>query len=330
VAAISLRKIWGAVNDARTGAARGTQLCLAGEPHDVETFARAVASGGAMAGGGAADTAAAAAGVGAASQRSPDRSREVLRTIDIASFPRSSRDLKGYSLVVLVVRPERDTPEALRAPAAVTRGAGVPLLAVLLDGGRADAGRWVASDVFFAQEVAVLHPGEPLAGSEVAASMAGLAHEHAIALAARLPALRPAVVNRVIQSAARQNGVVGAVIFIPGADMPVMTVNQIRMVLQIAAAYGERVGLERAIEILSVIGIGFGLRTIAREALDFVPGPGWVFKGGFGYTATVALGKAAARYFEEGAPLTTSRIRRLTEKLDRIPNPLSAQGSRTG
>jgi hypothetical protein len=53
-------------------------------------------------------------------------------------------------------------------------------------------------------------------------------------------------------------------------------------------------------------------------------------KGGFGYAATVALGKTAVRYFEEGAPLTTSRVRRLTEKLGKIPNPLSGRGSRTG
>ncbi len=317
MASVSVRKIWGAVSEARSHAGRAAQLCLVGDPTDVERLARALASrgDGAQTGPGEPDA---------------ERSAEVLRRYSVASFPRSAKELRGCSLVVFAARARRDAPDALRAPVAVAREAQVPLLAVLLDGAPADAGGWVASDVFFAQEVAVLRPGEVLAHSEVARSMASLARDHAVPLAARLPGMRAPVVDRIIQTAARQNGVVGVVVFIPGADMPVMTVNQIRMVLQIAAAYGERVGLERALEILSVVGIGFAFRTVAREALDFVPGPGWVFKGGFGYTATIALGKAATRYFEEGAPLTTSRVRRLTEKLGKFSSPLSGRGSRTG
>ena len=325
MATVSLRKIIGAFNEARSRAGRPARLCLVGDPGDVEVFAAALVSGGG-AGGGARARAPATAPL---SRGRIARPTSCARSMSIP-LPRSPKELRACSLVVFVARPGRVAPEALRAPVAMVREADVPLLAVLLDAGRADAGLWVASDVFFAQEVAVLRPGEALAHSDAARSIAGRAHDGAVPLAARLPALRPAVVDRIIATAARQNGVVGVLVFIPGADMPVMTVNQIRMVLQIAAAYGERVGLERAVEILSVVGIGFGLRTIAREALDFVPGPGWMVKGGFGYTATLALGKTAVRYFEEGAPLTTSRVRRLTEKLGKIPNPLAGRGSRTG
>lgn len=325
MATVSLRKIISAFNDARSRAGRPARLCLVGDPVDVEMLAAALVSGGGAEGG----ARAASAGDGAAPSGS-DRAADVLRTYDLDSFARPPKELRACSLVVFVARPGRLAPEALRAPVSLVREADVPLLAVLLDAGRADAGLWVASDVFFAQEVAVLRPGEALAHSDAARSIAGRAHDGAVPLAARLPALRPAVVDRIIATAARQNGVVGVLVFIPGADMPVMTVNQIRMVLQIAAAYGERVGLERAVEILSVVGIGFGLRAIAREALDLAPGPGWLFKGGFGYTATLGLGKTAVRYFEEGAPLTTSRVRRLTEKLGKIPNPLAGRGSRTG
>jgi uncharacterized protein (DUF697 family) len=326
VATVSLRKIFSAFNETRSRAARHAQLWLIGEPGDVEAFAAALKSGG---GSGDGARAASAAGDGAA-RSAPEPSPDVLRTFDIASLTRSARELQACSLAVFVARAGRVAPDTLRAPVATVREADVPLLAVLLDAGPADAGTWVASDVFFAQEVAVLRHGEALVHSDASKSIAGRAHDGAVPLAARLPALRPAVTDRIIATAARQNGVVGVLVFIPGADMPVMTVNQIRMVLQIAAAYGERVGLERAVEILSVVGIGFGLRTIAREALDFVPGPGWMVKGGFGYTATMALGKTAVRYFEDGAPLTTSRVRRLTEKLGKIPNPLSGRGSRTG
>lgn len=325
MATVSLRKILSAIGEARSHAGRPARLCLVGDPHDVDVLVDALLSGGA--GGGARP--AGAAGDGAARSASA-RAAEVVGSFDVASFARSPKELRGCSLVVFVARAGRVTPDALRAPVAMVREADVPLLAVLLDAGPGDAGTWVASDVFFAPEVAVLRPGEALAHSDAARSIASRADDGAVSLAARLPALRPAVCDRIIATAARQNGVVGVLVIIPGADMPVMTVNQIRMILQIAAAYGERVGLERAVEIVSVVGLGFGLRTIARGALEFVPGPGWMVKGGFGYTATLALGKTAVRYFEEGAPLTTSRVRRLTEKLGKIPNPLSGRGSRTG
>jgi uncharacterized protein (DUF697 family) len=62
--------------------------------------------------------------------------------------------------------------------------------------------------------------------------------------------------------------------------------------------YGHNVDRRRAVELLGVLGTGFGLRTIAREALDFVPGPGWLLKGAVAYGGTRALGEAAIRYFE--------------------------------
>ena len=48
-------------------------------------------------------------------------------------------------------------------------------------------------------------------------------------------------------------------------------------------------------------------RTIAREALGFVPGLGWAIKGGVAYAGTKALGKAATAYFEQGGAHALSR-----------------------
>ncbi len=92
--------------------------------------------------------------------------------------------------------------------------------------------------------------------------------------------------------------------------MPAMTANQIRMVLQIAAAYGEEIGVDRAVEILSVVGSAFAFRTLARQALSFVPGFGWVLKGAVGFSATMALGRATIAYFDAGAPLQVSHMKR--------------------
>lgn len=152
------------------------------------------------------------------------------------------------------------------------------------------------------------------------------AGDGAVALAAALPALRRACAERLIWLAALQNAAIGAIVIIPGADMPAMTANQVRMVLRIAQAYGEEPSADRAVEILSVVAGGFVLRGLARQALEFVPGVGWLLKGAVGFSGTVAIGEAAIAYFEAGAPLRVSRVQRIERQLERIqsrlPGPL--------
>jgi uncharacterized protein (DUF697 family) len=118
------------------------------------------------------------------------------------------------------------------------------------------------------------------------------------ALAARLPVLRPAVCEQLIRKFSRQNGLISALVFIPGVDMPALTLNQIRLVLRIALAYGQDIGAERSAEVAGVVGAGFGLRALARQLLDLVPVAGWVVKGGVAYVGTRAIGEAAVRYFD--------------------------------
>jgi uncharacterized protein (DUF697 family) len=79
--------------------------------------------------------------------------------------------------------------------------------------------------------------------------------------------------------------------------MPVLTLNQIRLVLRIAAAHGVEIGQERLPEVLAVVGGGFALRTLAHQALNFVPFAGWAVQGGIAYGATRTIGEAAVRYF---------------------------------
>jgi uncharacterized protein (DUF697 family) len=81
------------------------------------------------------------------------------------------------------------------------------------------------------------------------------------------------------------------------ARLPVLTLNQARLVLRIGQAYGREVDQSRLPELLGVVGAGFGLRTVARELLDFVPFAGWAAKGAVAYAGTRAIGEAARRYF---------------------------------
>jgi uncharacterized protein (DUF697 family) len=125
-----------------------------------------------------------------------------------------------------------------------------------------------------------------------------------LALASNFELVRHAVAVEAVKATSFQNGVIGAVMIIPGADLPIMTANQAKMVLQIAAAYGVPLGTERIKEIAAVVGGAFTLRAIARQFLDFVPGVGWAIKGAIGYTGTLAMGYAAIEYFEGGADLS--------------------------
>jgi uncharacterized protein (DUF697 family) len=141
-------------------------------------------------------------------------------------------------------------------------------------------------------------PGAPLPLGEIVGAIARKLGYEATPLAARLPALREAVVNELIRWVSRQNGIIGAAVWAPGVDMPILTLNQLRMVLMIAVANGEEIGRERLPEIAGVIGAGFGFRALARQLLGALPFAGWAAKGAIAYGGTRAVGEAARRRFE--------------------------------
>jgi uncharacterized protein (DUF697 family) len=222
---------------------------------------------------------------------------------DLSGSELSPYDIEGAGLLLYVVEGEKTTPadeEALK----LAERKGVDVICVLAGAGPDPV------DVPFvlATNVVQAPPGAPVPVQEVVEAIAERVEERAYMWAARLPALRRAVVDHIIEKFSRQNGILGVAIFIPGADMPVLTLNQIRMVFRIATAYGEEIDRDRALEILAVIGAGFGFRALAREALGFVPGVGWAIKGGIAYVGTRALGSAAARYFEAGGQTRIAEV----------------------
>ena len=148
-----------------------------------------------------------------------------------------------------------------------------------------------------AQHIIVVRPG---VGFPIAELATALARRGAVAvpLAARLPVLRPFVCEALVSSAARKNGFVGAAVFIPGADFPVLTFTQLRLVLRIAAVHGQEIGPARLPEALGIVGAAFGYRGVARSLGGLVPGVGWAVKGGIAYGGTRALGEAAIRAYE--------------------------------
>jgi uncharacterized protein (DUF697 family) len=232
--------------------------------------------------------------------------------------PDDREQLRRASVVVYGGEVTHRLDDETRADLDVVGRAGRPLLVVL-------EGVDLPMDASVeAARVRGVEPGDVLAvkrgrfpGRRVLREIAKKAGPAGPALAARLPALRPAVVESVIETAARRNAVIAAAIWIPGADMPLLTAVEMRMVLQIAVCYGAEIGPDRAVELLTLLGAGFGLRAAARELLDVVPIAGWVLKGGVAYTGTQALGRAAVEYFERGAPAGLGSLREKAEELRR-------------
>lgn len=127
--------------------------------------------------------------------------------------------------------------------------------------------------------------------------------EAKLALAANFEFARRAVASEFVKATSLQNAVVGGVLFVPGADMPVMTANQVKMVLQIAATYGQPLSAARIKEIAAVIGGAFLLRALARQAIAFLPVVSIPIKAAVGYTGTLAMGRAVVEYFEKGGSI---------------------------
>ena len=119
-------------------------------------------------------------------------------------------------------------------------------------------------------------------------------------LARALPFVREPFVKNAIQATALQNAAIGAVFFLPGSDMPLITLNQVKLFLQIAAVYGAELGKQRIKELAVLLSSGLGFRAIARRLQRSIPFISWAIRGVVAYSGTLAIGVAAQRYFEQG------------------------------
>jgi len=292
-------KIIKAITEVRGDDGKAPRLCVVGAGPELGRVAAELSAGAADAHGGVSDA---------------------LDVLAPADFPLEKSLVERWGVVLVLA--DGVPAAAMKPVVAAARDAGRRVVALVPP----PHGPWADAAGVFDDEVAHRLGGEPGSSPTLENRILHAAAGGELALVLRLPALRPAYCGRVVLANATQNAVIGAVVFLPGADMPAMTANQVRMVLKIAAAYGEELGLDRALEILSVVGTAFVFRALARQALDFVPGFGWALKGAFGFSATVALGEAAIAYFEAGAPLQLQRMQRISKQVERIrsrlPGPL--------
>jgi uncharacterized protein (DUF697 family) len=229
---------------------------------------------------------------------------------------REGDDPRGAAVYVYVLahEPVEADEQALKR----ARRARVPIVAV--------AGGVVAKTTIpyvLATDVVPVEAGSGFPIPAIARTIAGRLGEEAAPLAARLPVLRRAVAEELVASFSRKNGVRAALIFVPGADLPILALNQIRMVLRIEQAYGlDPDPRQRAPELLASLAASLGLRAVARELLAAVPVAGWAVKGAVAYAGTRALGEATIRRVESGLGLPGPP--------GHVPMPRQAEASRGG
>jgi uncharacterized protein (DUF697 family) len=258
--------VWGVVKEVRAVAEDFRPLLLAGAAGPVRDLSAALTAGG-----------------------------DPLAVRDLSARALTAYDLEGAGLLVYVIEGDSPSPEDQQALRLADRK-DVEAICLLVGSRRAEPAE---VPHVLSTDVITVEPGTPLPLDWIAERIAER-EEKSYALAAKLPAIRREVCEAIVRRFSRQNGVIGVAVFIPGADLPVLTLNQIRMVFRLAAAYGEEIDRERALELLAIVSAGLGFRALARQALGLVPGPGWAIKGGIAYGATRALGEAAVAYFEKG------------------------------
>jgi uncharacterized protein (DUF697 family) len=202
---------------------------------------------------------------------------------------RSGPPAGGAALVYVLAAPPSEEDERVLLEAARAR---VPIVAVL-------TGPELEPRVphVLATDVVRVGPGSGFPVDEIARVLAHRLGESATSLAAALPVLRPAVCEELVERSSRRAGLIGALVFLGGADMPALTILQARMVLRIAAAHGVDVGQERVPELLAVLAGGLAFRALARRAVGAVPLPRWAVKSAIAYAGTRGIGEAAVLYF---------------------------------
>ena len=152
------------------------------------------------------------------------------------------------------------------------------------------------------------------------------------------PLWRKAAVNAIIEQTSRANAQFALVSNVPaiipilggfisaGADLLVLTKNQVMMCYKVAAAHGEDLDNQFAIvrELAPVVGVGFLWRTAAREAASFIPfAAGTIPKVAIAFAGTLTLGKAADLYYQHGSKPSRGQMDRIRSQaldlVERVP-----------
>jgi len=139
----------------------------------------------------------------------------------------------------------------------------------------------------------------------------------AVAMARALPDVRAHIVNRVVRRTAWTNAPI-SLQPVPGLDIPILLAAQTRMVLRIAAAYGESMNVSHARELLTTMAGGLLSRYLGSQLAKFVPGLGWIVSAVISAISTWGIGQAARAHFEAGRTIKGPELRGVYQHMRRL------------
>ncbi|MFN8499547.1 MAG: GTP-binding protein [Anaerolineae bacterium] len=110
---------------------------------------------------------------------------------------------------------------------------------------------------------------------------------------------RPSAARVVIQQAALWSAIAGLEP-VPLLDLPMQLGTQQRLVMRLAAMYGQPAADPR--EVMAAVVGSVGLRLLAQQGAKLIPVVGWVVSALLGGLSTWLVGWAIARYYESQGP----------------------------
>lgn len=135
----------------------------------------------------------------------------------------------------------------------------------------------------------------------------------AVTIGRALPKFRRRAANRIVQEAGVFATIVG-IEPIPGLGIPLLISVHVRMLLRLAAVYGETFSVARARELLGAIAGGAMVRYGAQELVKVIPIAGWIVSAVSAGTGTFAMGQAAIAFFEAEKALSKEDLRTLYKR----------------
>jgi GTPase len=181
-----------------------------------------------------------------------------------------------------------------------------------------ESGDKLANEVAVTLGVAGVIPVSGRTGVNVAEelipAMIDASPEAALVIGRELPAYRRSAAQRIIRNATLISLAAGLEPF-PLVDIPILLGNQIRLVLRLAALYGEPVDSANTTrhlrELVAVMAGGLGLRYLAEQAAKAVPFGGDFISGAIAGAGTWAMGQAILEYYDSGKNISPQRLRML-------------------
>ena len=148
------------------------------------------------------------------------------------------------------------------------------------------------------------------------------------ALGAGLPEYRWSLSQLTIGRSASTAGAI-AIAPLPFISFIPLLGIQTALVISIARIYDFKITVARARELIAVFGVGILARTLFYELIKLGGPPAWAVSAAVAAGTTVAIGYGATVWFERGAKISTSSLRRIAQEVSAtVLNRLKTFGRR--